>query len=67
MDIQSKIESLDPQAKQQVEDFIDFLLTRQQNADQLLEASINRGTVQSETGKVRPHEQVMSAIRAKYK
>ena len=35
--------------------------------DEALEASIDKGLEQSKKGEVRPHEQVISDIRARYK
>ena len=38
-----------------------------QQEDEALEASINKGLEQSKKGEVRPHEQVMTEIRSRYK
>lgn len=47
-----------------VKNLLDYALGKH---DELLEESINRGIKQSKSGKVHPHKEVMTEIRAKYK
>lgn len=66
MEIQVKFDLLSPQARQQVEDFVDFLLSRENHSDQLLKESITRGLDQSGAGRVKSHEEVIAEIRSNF-
>jgi predicted transcriptional regulator len=50
-----------------IKNLLDFGLSKQTERDTDLEASIDRGLSQSKKGDVRPHEQVMAEVRARYK
>jgi|GEM_PF-2922202 len=49
-----------------VKNLLDYALGKEEE-DEMLEQSLQRGIQQSREGKVTPHEEVMSEIRAKYK
>ncbi len=51
---------------QAIKSLLDFGLSRQEK-DEALEASIVRGLKQSKNGETRPHSEVMSEIRARFK
>jgi predicted transcriptional regulator len=50
-----------------VKNLLDFGLSKQQLEDEELEASIDRGLKESQSGKVTPHQQVMKEVRDRYK
>jgi predicted transcriptional regulator len=50
---------------QAIKNLLDFGLSKQR--DEALEASIDRGLNESKLGQVRPHQEVMKEIRARYK
>lgn len=49
-----------------IKNILDFGLSKQSD-DEALDTSIERGLNQSNKGEVRPHQQVMSEIRERYK
>lgn len=49
-----------------IKNILDFGLSKQAD-DEVLDASIERGLNQSNKGEVRPHQQVMTEIRERYK
>lgn len=50
-----------------VKNLLDFGLSKQKTEDEALEASIDRGLKESQSGEVVPHLQVMKEIRDRYK
>jgi predicted transcriptional regulator len=52
---------------QAIKNLLDFGLSKQSERDEALEASIDRGLNESKNGKVRPHQEVMTEMRARYK
>lgn len=49
-----------------LKNLLDYALNREE-ADELLEASIDKGLAQSKKGESRPHREVMAEMREKYK
>jgi predicted transcriptional regulator len=52
---------------QAIKSLLDFGLSKQAERNEALEASIERGLNQSKNGEVKPHHQVMTELRARYK
>ena len=50
-----------------IKNLLDFGLSKQTEEDEALETSIGKGLNQSKKGKVRPHNEVIAEIRARYK
>ncbi len=52
---------------QAIKSLLDFGLSKQAEYDDALEASIDKGLIQSKGGDVRPHDEVMHEIRSRFK